>query len=419
MSAKDDGPNELLPKTQPRPAHDGVRVRAWITLFGAWLDIAATFGYMFTFGIYQDIYTRADVASASGVRWIGATQFSVFFATSLPAGLLHDSGHGRTVVNLGSFMFTFSLFMLSFIDSGDRYFKPLFTQGIAMGIGAGLVCIPSLDAQADHWGARSTLAMGVASTGLFAGGTFFSILLTQLLHHGVSSAWNVRASAFVVLGMLLVANACMRRSCPRALPPKGDKRTSMVELVTDAPYMCAAIGALFTNWGIYFTYFYHLPQAVIDEGMDRTFAFYTPAILCGAAVPGGIFSNLVATKCGTINAFPTMSLFCLVLTMPFLPNSIAGVAIIAPISGIVAGAWISLLAPVFRAMSTNTRDCGARLGFAFAVSAVAVLIGTPVNDWLLGPRSTPHFEWAPPAVVSILMTGAGAILCGTAQCLIE
>ncbi|KAI0043000.1 hypothetical protein FA95DRAFT_1462162, partial [Auriscalpium vulgare] len=83
-------------------------VRAWMTLFGAWLAIAATFGYTFTFGVYQDVYTGAHVASAIGVRWIGATQLSLLLATSLPAGMLHDSGHFRSVITTGSCFFTAS-----------------------------------------------------------------------------------------------------------------------------------------------------------------------------------------------------------------------------------------------------------------------------------------------------------------------
>ncbi|KAI0043302.1 MFS general substrate transporter [Auriscalpium vulgare] len=427
MSAKDDNPNELLPTTQPCLVDVGVH--AWTTLFGAWLAIAATFGYTFTFGIYQDVYARADVASATGVRWIGATQLSVLLATSLPAGLLHDSGHFRSVVTLGSYLFTFSyvrssyrklctlftagghgrLFMLSLIDLKDHYLKFFFTQGIVMGVAAGLVCIPSLAVQAHHWGPRSTLAMGIASTGLFFGGTFFTIMLNQLLQHGVSFAWTVRVSSFVVLGMLLVANTCMRRSCPRVEPLKGDKRASMRELVTDAPFMCVAIGGLFMNWGIYFVFSY-LQQYVIDAGMNRAFAVYTPAILCGAAVLGGILSNLVATKYGTINAFTYTALPCTILILMVIPTSISGVAVLATISGFPTGAWLSLLPPALRTTSTSTRDCGVRLGLGFAMSAVAVPAGTLVNNWLLGPA--PQFEWGLPAM---LVMGAGVLLCVTAQ----
>ncbi|KAI0048636.1 MFS general substrate transporter [Auriscalpium vulgare] len=390
----------------PNQLHVGVR-RAWMTLFGAWLAIAATFGYTFTFGVYQDVYTGAHVASAIGVRWIGATQLSLLLATSLPAGMLHDSGHFRSVITTGSCFFTSSLFLLSFVDLGDHYFKFFFTQGIVMGVGAGLVCIPSLAVQTDHWGTHSALAMGIASSGMFVGGTFFPIMLTQLLHNGVSFAWSVRASALVVLGMLLVANACMWQSYPRA--SLGDKRTSIRELVTDTPYMAAVIGGLFTNWGIYFMYFY-LQLYVVHRGIDDAFAFYTPAILCGAAIPGAILSNLAAAKCGTFRVFVVSATGCgSLVVLAILPSpSIAGAVICAVLFGFPAGAWLSLLPDVYCTMSTSARECGVRLGFAFAVSAGAVLTATPINDALMSQ------DWGLPIMLSFLIMFAGTVLCITA-----
>ncbi|KAI0043001.1 hypothetical protein FA95DRAFT_503188 [Auriscalpium vulgare] len=273
--------------------------------------------------------------------------------------------------------------MLSFVDLGEHYFKFFFTQGIVMGVGAGLVCIPSLAVQTDHWGTQSALAMGIASSGMFVGGTFFPIMLTQLLHNGVSFAWSVRASALVVLGMLLVANACMRQSYPRA--SSGEKRTSMRELATDTPYIFAVIGALCTNWGFYFMYFY-LQLNVVHRGVgDRAFAYYTPAILCGAAIPGAILSNLAAAKCGTLIVFAVSATACGSFVMAaILPSpSIAGTVTCAVLFGLPAGAWLSLLPPVCCTMSTSARESGVRLGFAFAVSAGAVLIATPINDALM------------------------------------
>ncbi|KAI0043299.1 MFS general substrate transporter [Auriscalpium vulgare] len=397
MSVKydDTDENETLLPTSPLPlVHDGVRARAWTTLFGAWLAIAATFGYIFAFGVYEDVYTRADVASATGIRWIGAAQLSLLLATSFPAGLLHDAGHFRSVTSFGSCLFTLSLFVLSTIGLGDSYFKFLLTQGIVMGVAAGFVFVPSLVIQAEHWDTRSTLAIGIASTGLFAGGTFFTIMLNQLLHHGVSFAWSVRASALVVLGMLL-----------------GDKRVSMKELVTDAPYMYGSLGGLFLNGGVYFVYFY-FQRYVIDKGMDRTFALYTPAILCGAAIPGGILSNLVATQCGDVNhsLAVTMLFFCAFI-LPFFPKSSTGIVLCAIIYGASAGAWFSLFTSSIHTMSTSTRDCGVRLGFAFAVGAVAVLAGTPYNDWLLGARPTSQDDWSLAFILNYLFQAPGLFSC--------
>ncbi|KAI0046365.1 MFS general substrate transporter [Auriscalpium vulgare] len=385
----------LAPSTHPPqyPVHHG-GVRAWMTLFGAWLAIAATFGYTYSFGIYQDLYTREHAASATRVSWIGATQLFLLIATGLPAGKLHDLGHFRVVVTVGSVLFTFSLFMVSLLHP-DKYSLLFLSQGIGMGIGAGLVYIPVLAVQADHWGPRTSLAMGVASSGLPVGGTFFPVMLNQLLHNGVSFAWSVRASAFLVLGMLLVANVFIK-SYPRAQSPQGEKPSSMKELLTDAPYMCVALGGLFMNWGIYFPYFY-LQLYTILHGMDPTFAFYTLTILNGAAIPGRILPNLLAQKYGALNVFTASAFSCAVLAWAFFgAKSIAGVVAFAVIYGFFAGAWFSLLSPVFGSMSKSKSELGMRMGFAFAVSSVAALTGTPIDGVLLGST----FPWAKPIAFS-------------------
>lgn len=147
----------------------------------SWLAVASTFGYTNSFGIYQDFYTRSHAASATRISWIGSTQLFLLIAMGLPAGKLHDLGHFRVVVGAGSLLFTFScvhmyqdtcrpliarlrLFMVS-LAHPDKYYQLFLSQGIGMGIGAGLVYIPVLAVQSDHWGPRRTLAMGFASSG--------------------------------------------------------------------------------------------------------------------------------------------------------------------------------------------------------------------------------------------------------------
>ncbi|KAI0046201.1 MFS general substrate transporter [Auriscalpium vulgare] len=394
---------------RPRPARGGVH--AWMALFGSWLAIAATFGYTFTFAVYQDVYTRADIASSTGVRWIGTIQLFLLLATSLPAGMLHDSGRSCGIITAGSCVFTLSLFMLSHIDLVD-YFTFLYIQGIVMGVAAGLVCVPCLAICTDHWGVRSKLAMGIASSGLFVGGTVFPAMLTRFLHNGVSFAWTVRASAFVVLGMLLVANVCIWRSCPRAPPATGATSTSMKELVTDAEYMCVVIAALFMNWGLYFPFVY-LQQLVIDHNMDHTFASYTITILCGAAILGCILFAMALYKCRTFSLFAAPAQPCIIVLLFGLPaKTIAGVVVFAVVFGFFAGAWFSQLSPAILSTlstSTSTRECGVRLGFAFAVSAIAALAGTPIYDAILG--SAAPVNWNRSIHFSSMMLAIGMFFC--------
>ena len=76
--------------------------------YPSWLALFATFGYASSFGVYQDLYTRAGTSSSSNVSWIGSSQLFFFIAMGLPAGKLLDKGYFKSVVLVGSIIYIFS-----------------------------------------------------------------------------------------------------------------------------------------------------------------------------------------------------------------------------------------------------------------------------------------------------------------------
>lgn len=54
--------------------------------------------------------------------------------------------------------------MVSLADP-DKYYQVYLSQGLGMGIGAGLLYLPAVAIQAHHWRARRALAMGIVVTG--------------------------------------------------------------------------------------------------------------------------------------------------------------------------------------------------------------------------------------------------------------
>jgi len=70
--------------------------------------VTATFGYSNSFGVYQDLYTRSNTASASAVSWIGATQIFFIFFMALPAGKALDMGYFRLATIVGTLIYVFS-----------------------------------------------------------------------------------------------------------------------------------------------------------------------------------------------------------------------------------------------------------------------------------------------------------------------
>ncbi len=55
--------------------------------------------------------------------------------------------------------------MLSIADR-SKYYQLYLSQGLGMGIGAGLIYVPSVAIQNHHWRARRALAMGIVVCGM-------------------------------------------------------------------------------------------------------------------------------------------------------------------------------------------------------------------------------------------------------------
>jgi MFS family permease len=127
--------------------------------------------------------------------------------------------------------------MLSFAQI-EHYYQLFLCQGLGMGIGAGCLYVPALAIQAHHWRERRALAMGIVVTGSSIGGVIFPIILNQLINvNNIGFGWGVRASAFLVLGLLTAANILVREN-PAAVE-KNKPKPDLKGIFTDVPFMMA------------------------------------------------------------------------------------------------------------------------------------------------------------------------------------
>ncbi|KIJ37797.1 hypothetical protein M422DRAFT_781574 [Sphaerobolus stellatus SS14] len=399
MAADSEKPSSLSPPQSSTPAQDdtfdGGR-QAWATVIGGFLIVATTFGYANSFGVYQDFYTQSHTASSSAISWIGSTQLFFLQAMALPAGKLLDMGYFRATTLVGSLIYVFSLFMVS-ISHPDKYYQLYLSQGLGMGIGAGLLYVPSVAVQAHHWRARRALAMGSS-----IGGIIFPIMLNQLFKSRVGFHWGVRASAFIVLGMLIVANLLMSAKSSRAGPRVNP---DIKGIITDVPYLLAILGVFICFWGVFFPYFYLQLFAMI-KGVNTQVAFYTLAILNAAALPGRVLPNMLADRFGPFNvAIPLVALCGIMIFALFGVKTVASTVIFSVIYGFASGAFLSLCAPAIAVLARDPSEVGIRFGIAFFFSSFGVLMGNPVIGALLG--NTFHWNRA------IVWSGV-SIMAGTA-----
>ncbi|KAI0696992.1 MFS general substrate transporter [Cerioporus squamosus] len=373
-------PDEL--QTSPSSVRVDGGYSAYASLVGGFFVAIVTFGYTNAFGVYQDVYTRSGTASASNISWIGSTQLFFLHAMGLPGGILLDKGYFRSTLAVGSLLYVFSLFMVSIADR-SQYYQIYLSQGLGMGIGAGLIYVPSVAVQGHHWRAHRAFAMGIVVCGSSMGGLVFPIMLNNLFNGSTGFEWGVRASAFLILGLLLASNFLMTAH-PSVRPAANAPQLNMKEILTDVPYLLANFSSLFIDWGLFFPYFY-LQLYSILHGVDANFAFYTIAIMNGAAIPGRIVPSYLADRYGPFNTIllPTVACSALLFSL-FGVQEVASTVVFAVLFGFFSGAYLSLCAPCVASLARNPSELGARFGPAYLIASFGALSGTPISGALLG-----------------------------------
>ncbi|KAG8745514.1 hypothetical protein FRC10_007861 [Ceratobasidium sp. 414] len=398
-----------VPYTPPHIPDGGVT--AWATVVGAWLVLFCTFGYANAFGVYEDYYTRVYMTnkSSSDIAWIGSTQLCLQFIMGLVSGKLFDAGYFHATVGAGSVLCAFSLFMLS-LAKENQYYQVFLPQAIGLGISLGLLFLPSIGVISHHFARRRSLAMGIVTTGSSCGGIIFPIMLNKIFRRS-GFAWGVRATAFVVLGCLIVANLLMRTR----LPPKSKRPPApppdFKAIMTDSAYLLSIAGAFLVLLGLFLPIFYIQLFSVV-HGLDSTLAFYSLAILNAASVFGRTIPNFVADKIGPFNLLiPCSAITGALIFAMFGVKSSGALIAFSIMYGFFSGAYISLISPLIIGLASNMSEIGIRLGIAFAIVSFAALTGTPIAGALL----TDDLLWWRPITFSGIVVLAGSAVLTSAR----
>ncbi|EIN07491.1 MFS general substrate transporter [Punctularia strigosozonata HHB-11173 SS5] len=384
---------------------------AWLTVTGAWLMQFCSFGLITAFGVYQDYYVRTYLShnTNSQISWIGSFNLFIVLSLGLVTGRAFDNGYFHHLAIGGSVLIVFSLFMLS-ITHMNHYYQVFLAQGVGLGVGLGMVYVPSLGIAAHYFQRRRALMMGLVSSGAPIGGIIHPIMLNKLFNNpSIGFHTGVRVNAAMIAGLLLIANAFMR---PRLVNKKTGAfvpASLLRQFATDTPYLLTVLSITLVLFGLFFPQFY-IQLDAIEHHVDSTFAFYTVAIMNAASFVGRVVPSFIAHNFGVINMMLACTLACGVLIFAMLGvTGIGGTIAFSILYGFFSGSYIALFAPMCATLSSSFAEIGARMGVAYAVSGVAGLVGSPISGALLGSDPL-RYRWWRPIVFSGVCVTAGGVL---------
>jgi MFS family permease len=108
-------------------------------------------------------------------------------------------------------------------------------------------------------------------------------------------------------------------------------------------------------------------------------AFYLGPILNAGSIFGRILPNFLVDKTGPLNLYIPCSLIAAILGFSWIAvDNVAGVVVFNVLYGFVSGLYLTLPAVAVISFSPNLGVVGARMGMAFSVSALGLLVGTPI-----------------------------------------
>lgn len=132
-------------------------LQAWLQVLGGTFTLVATWGLVNSFGVFQTFYETSLLAgrnTSSDISWIGSLQGALLMIFGVVSGPLYDAGHFRHLLAAGLFLIVLGMFMTSLATA---YWQLLLAQGVCVGIGMGMVFLPSTAILAQYFSKKLPL----------------------------------------------------------------------------------------------------------------------------------------------------------------------------------------------------------------------------------------------------------------------
>lgn len=120
-------------------------------------------GIINSFGAYQEYYSSAllNNSSASLISWIGTIQGFLVEAMGLFIGPVFDSCYFHSLIYAGSVLVVLGTMALSICNN---YWQVFLAQGLCIGLGTGMVFVPSVSVVTTGFNRKRAIAIGIVSS---------------------------------------------------------------------------------------------------------------------------------------------------------------------------------------------------------------------------------------------------------------
>ncbi|KAJ5127740.1 hypothetical protein N7448_008519 [Penicillium atrosanguineum] len=365
--------------TPSSPLDAGENVRGFLQVLGVFLIIFNVWGLTFAYGSFESFYalTYIPTFSASAIAWIGTIQSWLLIVSGLISGPLFDRGYFSIMIGAGAFLAVFGFMMLSL---SHDYYAIFLSQGVCMGLGFGLLYIPSIALISRSFVRKRAVALGFATSGAPAGGIIYTVMFDQLISK-LSFAWTVRIMAFLMLSLFLVAAFLLVTQGRGAITTTNGQRKKLIDIraLKDLPFWSFTAANFLLYLG-YITPFYYIPTyAQTKLGTSRSMASYVLIISQACSIVGRVGTTICAHYFGSMVSWICCGILSGILCFAWISaDTLVRFILFAAFYGGISGALIPLPPSVFFHVCPDAQILGTWLGMAQSISSFASLLGPPI-----------------------------------------
>jgi MFS family permease len=335
-----------------------------------------------TFGAFQTYYQHNFLSSStpSAISWIGTIQSWLLILVGVLSGPLFDLGWFRPMLFAGNFLVIFGIFMLSL---STKYWQVFLAQGVCMGLGAGLLYVPTLALIGLSFSTKRSLAQGITTAGIAVGGVCY-IIAFQRVTESRGFGWGVRAMGFIALGIAILAFPALLKGTSALAKARTARKLFEPAAFKEHGFVIFTCCTVATFLGYVVPYFFMSTFAQDALGIDADFSFYVLVISIAASFFGRLFIGVMALKLGAIFTWFCCSLVSGVLSLAWIGvRNRAEMIAFSVFWGFCSGGLVTLPAAVFPRLCPDLKRLGTRTGMSWGISSFATLIGSPIAGALL------------------------------------
>jgi predicted MFS family arabinose efflux permease len=336
-------------------------------------------GVINTFGCFQTYYEQTILSdmSPSSIAWIGSVQSFLLMLVGVITGPLFDAGYFHVLLVAGSFMIPFGLMMTSL---SSQYWQLMLAQGICIGLGAGLMFVPSVAILPQYFRQKRGLANGIAASGSSIGGVIYPIMFHQL-QQKVGFAWATRILGFTSLATCGISLSLLRMR----FRPTEKRALIQLSAFKDVQFVLFCIAIFLGFLGFYNYLIYVQPWAIETGIVSDNLGFYLVPMLNAASTFGRIAPNFLADHIGPLNVLtPAATITSIIAYCWVAVHNAPGIIALSTLYGFFSGGFVSLPPVVMMTITKDLRNFGTRLGMCFSLTSFALLVGTPIGGAILG-----------------------------------